>query len=136
LGPESGNSQILAYELVWNNGSGETSVFVSENLDTSRILSGLTQGTDYIFKVRARNIYGFGVYSDEVTIRAASVPDVMLQVSTFEVGTDILVSWPETPNGGYDITAYKIELFVTSSNQFAEQTSVCDGSLESVRTAR
>ena len=70
--------------------------------------------------MRARNIYGFGIYSDEVTIRAASVPDVMLQVSTFEVGTDILVSWPETPNGGYDITAYKIELFVTSSNQFAE----------------
>lgn len=135
-GIESGNSAILAYELVWNNGSGLTDIIVSENLESSRILSGLIQGTDYVFKTRARNIYGYGEFSDEVTIRAASVPDVMLQVSTFEVGTDILVSWPETPDGGYQISAYKIELFVTQTATFAEQISVCDGSLEAVRSAR
>jgi hypothetical protein len=36
--------------------------------------AGLTTGQDYKFRVRASNTFGWGDYSDEVTIRADDFP--------------------------------------------------------------
>jgi hypothetical protein len=43
---------------------------------TSYIVTGLTAGTTYKFKVQARNQYGYSDYSVEVVILAAQAPSV------------------------------------------------------------
>jgi len=46
----------------------------SDYLLLTYIKTGLVTGTDYKFRIRARNMHGFGPYSDVVTIRADDVP--------------------------------------------------------------
>lgn len=44
--------------------------------------TGLTQGSTYQFKVTARNAYGYGDYSNIVTVLAAQIPARPLQPTT------------------------------------------------------
>jgi hypothetical protein len=79
---EIGFSPITSYQLVWDSASGNTNVIASQNLKLTKLLTGLLRGQDYKFKVRAENVYGYGEFSDVVTIRASYVPDTMLPVSS------------------------------------------------------
>jgi len=59
--PNNGDSAILAYELVWDQGLGVTpATDLSNTLTTYYVLSGtqISSGNTYQFAVRARNIYG------------------------------------------------------------------------------
>ena len=57
--PNNGDSDILAYELRWDNGLGTTpSIELSNVLTTSYVVTGITAGTQYQFDIRARNVYG------------------------------------------------------------------------------
>jgi len=55
----------------------------------------LVAGKNYRFKVQARNIVGFSVDSQYITIRASSVPDAPTNVvTTLDFSKQsILVSW-------------------------------------------
>jgi len=66
---DTGNSAITAYNLYWDAGAG-TSATISlyEGLTTSYTLTGLISGKNYRFKIRAKNIYGYGTFSNEVTL--------------------------------------------------------------------
>jgi len=75
---DNGNSAITSYVLYWDQG---TSTYVellgdaSDYLGTSYIKStGITTGTTYSFKVKARNQWGDGLFSSVVSIVAASAP--------------------------------------------------------------
>jgi hypothetical protein len=46
-----------------------------ESLLLTKTIIGLTSHIDYMFKVRARNVYGYGDFSDTVTVRTSYVPD-------------------------------------------------------------
>ena len=90
----TGSSPILSYQLMWDNGEGgDATLAVDDSLVLSKTIIGLTQGQDYLFKVRARNVYGYGEFSDLVTIRASSVPDTMGMINTVIVGTNIFINW-------------------------------------------
>lgn len=73
--PANGNSAVLAYNLYWDNGSGTTEIALLDALSTSLSVAGLTGGTNYRFKVRARNIYGSGAFSTELVVLASDIPD-------------------------------------------------------------
>jgi hypothetical protein len=45
-----------------------------DTLVTSFVVTGLTGGIDYQFKVRARNIYGYGDFSDVFVVEASDLP--------------------------------------------------------------
>lgn len=105
---EIGNSEILSYQLVWDSNSGIVNIIASQNMDLSKVLIGLTRGSDYVFKVRAQNIYGYGAFSDLYTVRASSVPDTMLMIETISVMETISISWSAPYNGGESIDMYEI----------------------------
>jgi len=76
LAETGGTLSITSYNLdmwdgvAWVELTGVSSDFVLATFTKS----SLTTGTDYLFRVRAKNIHGFGEYSDQVTIRADEVP--------------------------------------------------------------
>jgi hypothetical protein len=61
---DTGNSQILAYEVYWDVGSGTPNVILIKQLTPSYLVQRLVPGQQYSFKVRAQNIYGSGAFSD------------------------------------------------------------------------
>lgn len=79
--PDNGDSAILSYSLEWDSGtSGATwTVLVgvsTDSTDTSYTLSsGITTGDDYLFRARAKNAFGWGDYSNEISLKAADEPD-------------------------------------------------------------
>ena len=85
----TGASPIISYELLWDNNSGTIDISAAETSSLSHLLTGLDQGLDYKFQVRARNIYGYGEVSDEVSIRAADVPDAMNTVNVISANTEL-----------------------------------------------
>lgn len=78
--PNNGDSEILSYHGMWKEQSAST--WVDMNLEdqafsgqtTLSVYDGLVEGQTYNFKVRAKNIYGFGPFSDPTDIKASSWP--------------------------------------------------------------
>jgi hypothetical protein len=114
---------------VWDSGNpGLATIIASQNLELSKILYGLTRGTDYQFKVRAQNVYGYGEFSDVVTIRASSVPDTMIMVDSVSHMQTIVISWQvPTSDGGESVTGYDVQL-LTLENQFVNDEE-CTGEI-------
>jgi titin len=67
-----GGSPEIDYEVSYTDVTTNVfSVYSSGVLELSDIITGLTPGTTYKFRVRARNIVDFSVYSQEIEITAA-----------------------------------------------------------------
>jgi hypothetical protein len=77
--------------------------------------------------VRARNIYGFGEFSEIEVIIASTHPDRPNIVTTVTDGLKVLVSFDEPPANGEPISLYTIEFY--SRDGFFYQSTECDQSL-------
>jgi len=89
----------------------------------------VTEGTSYQFKVRAANKWGFGNFSNVVSILAAGVPEQVTSVSTAIDPTTggVKISWTE-PDDNYDsITSYTVEV-KDSGGVWQDDLTNCDGS--------
>jgi hypothetical protein len=79
--PGDGGSALTSIALYWDAGSGGASwtALVGESADSLAssfvVTSGVVRGGQHAFKHRAKNIFGWGEYSDEVSIKAATRPD-------------------------------------------------------------
>jgi Fibronectin type III domain len=62
----TGNSEILAYSLYWDENSGLANIRLIKDLVTLFEVRGTTGGLNYKFRVTATNIYGEGEPSDEL----------------------------------------------------------------------
>lgn len=60
-GADAGNSLILSYNVYWNAGNSTTAdILVTDTLIYTLTFSSIQGGVEYIFKVRAKNVYGYG----------------------------------------------------------------------------
>ena len=80
---------MTSYNLWWDEGSngefwysliGIIEPILSQSSFT--VTNGVLQGQDYKFKVRARNIWGWGSFSPVATIRASTVPSAVTGIVT------------------------------------------------------
>jgi hypothetical protein len=70
-------------------------------------LVGLTKGAYYQFKVRAKNVYGYGPFSSVVSVRASEVPTTMNTVATAQVMKTIIIGWINpSDDGGEEIDLF------------------------------
>lgn len=97
-GVNSGNSAVLAYSLYWDNGvtTAAADIELVDALVTTFSVSTVTGGAPYKFRVRARNIYGYGPYSDPVTITPTDVPGKTATPTvalSSTVNTEVEISW-------------------------------------------
>jgi hypothetical protein len=138
-GLPTGNSAILSYELLWDNGDSGLTTFLSLTLSsalaTSHTIVGVTEGAHYRFVVRAVNIYGDGPDSTISSIRASDVPSQMSTLTTTRIGLDVRVSWVEPLHNGAAVTAYKIVVYDRSTSTYVEDLTTCNGALSSTQAA-
>ena len=57
-GIDTGNSEIIAYQLYYDNSLGTPNIKIYESLLNQLTINGLEGGKTYRFVVRAKNIYG------------------------------------------------------------------------------
>ncbi len=109
---------MLSYNLQYDNATAATTWFdviglSPDSLLTSVIVStGVVPGSQYAFRVRARNIFGWGPFSDVTYIQAARAPDAPLApVTSIDAATGgLVITWQAPNNAGSAITSYVINI--------------------------
>jgi hypothetical protein len=92
-----GTMTIISYSLEmqalgqpWTPVVGGDSTYYT---DLSYLQTGLTTGDDYKFRVRASNEFGWGPYSQEVSIRADEVPATIDPITTTAQTIYVRIDW-------------------------------------------
>ena len=123
---DNGGRGITTYAVEYSSNGGSTWVeFTHANsTSTSLNVTGLTNGTSYIFRVAATNSVGTGSFS---TSSDAVIPQTLPGQPTGLSGTagndQAILSWvAPTDNGGRSITTYKVEYSSNAGNSWAEFT--------------
>ena len=59
----------------------------------SYIVTGVTGGSNYLFRIRARNIYGYGPFSSNFTIIPQDVPGQVTIPVISILGVNVVLNW-------------------------------------------
>ena len=125
----NGGASITDYTIQYSSNSGSTwSTWThTASTSTSQTVTGLSQGTSYIFRVAAVNSVGTGSYSsNSSSVTTWDVPGAPTAVSgSSTVNNQVALSWTApASNGGTSITDYVIQY---SSNSGSTWTTFADG---------
>ena len=120
--PFDSGSAITDYEIQYssNNGVNWTTFPDGASTATSATVTGLTNGTAYVFRVAARNLNGLSSYSPAsapavTPFAPASAPAITTAVAGDSQAT---LTWTTpTDNGGSPITGYIVEFTSTAGTQ-------------------
>lgn len=99
-GIATGNSEITAYNLYWDNNSGTTDMLIISALVNQYTVKGTVGGKTYLFEITASNVYGEGDRSQTLSQLASDVPDLISIARTLNRGTDIIIEW-DAPFNNY-----------------------------------
>ena len=73
-------------------------------------MSPIVLGTEYTFRLRAKNAFGWSPYSGDLVIKENGEP-AQIQTPTVTLGAnDVTISWGTPAANGSPITAYSIQL--------------------------
>ena len=133
--PDNGDAEVTSYSLEWDantNGASWVSLvgYLSNYLGTSYLVTdNVIEGREYQFRLRAKNVWGWGVYSDVTTVKAAREPLKMTNVATsVDAATgDLVISWQEPNIQGDAITEYLVEIANKDQSTWSEYTPTCGG---------
>ena len=119
----NGTIAIIGYNIQYLTGSGSTwsSPISTESTTLNYTVTGLTNGTSYIFQVAAVNSNGTANYSANSSIVIPDVLPVAPTNLTATAGdTQVVLSWT-TPinNGGSAITGYNIQYLTGSGTTWS-----------------
>jgi hypothetical protein len=140
---ETGGAAILSYNVEWDAGAadGNWVSLIGYGADSSAttytVTSGISPGIDFLFRVRAKNMWGWGVYSAITTATPSALPDQMATVTTAVEATAgaVVLAWVAPNDNSSPITAYKIEFQSKDGTTWNEALATCDGSGASVIAA-
>lgn len=106
-----GGGGVTAYAIQRSADGGATWAFAASATDTIATVSGLTNGTTYVFRVAATNTYGLGDYtaaSNSVT--PAGAPGSPTGLTATAGNASAVIAWvAPASNGGSAITDYVIQ---------------------------
>ena len=115
---DAGGSPVLSYHLQYDNNTAATTwldvvgLAPDSMLLTVIVSTNVQSGAMYGFRVRARNIFGWGPYSQVTYIQAAREPDQPVPPTTsIDASTGgVVITWTAPSARGAAITAYQIEI--------------------------
>ena len=107
-----------------NGGNSWTSVLRSASTSASQTVTGLINGTSYIFRVATINSVGTGTFSsNSSTVIPETVPGQPTNLTGNAGNGQATLSWiAPTDNGGRNITTYKVEYSSNSGSNWTEYT--------------
>lgn len=76
-------------------------------------------------RYRAKNVFGWGPYSDAVAIWTIMVPDVPQNVTTTLVGSNVIISWIAPDSRGSTIIYYNVQI-LSSSGVYITHPNFCN----------
>ena len=119
--PSDGGSPIAAY-MVNYRPTGQSGFLNSwhGNTGTTHTKTGLTNGTAYDFRVRARNAEGWGPWSDTATATPVTVPRKVTGLKLTRRNGDIKADWKAPEDGGSAITGYDVEYRTSPSGTWTD----------------
>lgn len=139
----TGGADILSYNVQWDLGLG-TGVYenlvgyASDYPDAAyTITSGVSAGMVFSFRVRAKNMWGWGDYSDVLVVTPSAAPDQMdTLVTAIDADTgSIILLWSAPSDNSAAITQYKVEILDHDGLAWNEETTDCDASDAAVMAA-
>ncbi len=105
-----GGSPITGYQLEYRATSSPTWIAFPTTATSPQTVTGLTNGTQYIFQVAAVNGVGTSTFTPSNAVTPATVPDAPTNVTALRGNAQATVSWTAVPpasNGGAEITKYQ-----------------------------
>ena len=123
-----GESEILDYKLWYDNASSVWEIFQAVITDTEFTALELTQGSTYLFKVEARNIYGYSFYSNVISVLVAQIPaQPEAPLTTWDQpNDDVVISWVAPDDGGSAITGYRVSIGQSDLSTYTIDFTNCD----------
>jgi hypothetical protein len=105
-----------------NNGGSWTSVSRSASTTPSMLVTGLINGTSYIFRVAALNSVGTGTFSSNSSeVIPQTFPGQPTGLSGNPGNGQATLTWiAPTDNGGRNITTYKVEYSTNGGNSWTD----------------
>jgi|NOAtaT_7_FD_contig_61_2324145_length_2430_multi_2_in_0_out_0_2 hypothetical protein len=88
----------------------------------------LQPATNYKFKVRAKNIYGWGNWSPEATLFTSDVPLGTLSITMTVVNMNIKISWAKPFENYNALDKYRLYVRDTTGNKWNLEEENCDAS--------
>ena len=110
---------------IWSDVIGLTPASTASEV---KVTSGVSPGTLYAFRVRAKNIFGWGPYSLVTYIQAAHQPAAPLAPTTsIDAATGgVAIAWIAPDASGDPITAFKIEILNKAGDTWFTNSN-CNG---------
>ncbi len=104
--------------MMWDSQTGTTNIVLVQSIIFTYTIPGLLSHKPYKFKVQAENIYGYGPFSDEITIYTTDVPHPMDTLVSTKVGDNTKITWTEPLTGGEPILEYQVRIFIPGLKEF------------------
>lgn len=124
--PNDAGSPIIDYRLEIKLGEVWT-LLKSDITVTQYTYSPTVQGSQYTFRMKARNIFSSSSYTDPVIVTAGLVPNAPVLPSA-QVSVDkVIIGWQVSATNGVPITGYKIMIITSDGTSYAEEKKSCDG---------
>jgi hypothetical protein len=104
---------------------------------TYTVTSGVSAGSLYRFRIRAKNMWGWGEYSDVLVVTPSAAPDKMDAIVTSIVAESgaVLLVWTAPSDNSAAITQYKVEIHDHDGAAWNEETVNCDASDATIMAA-
>ena len=117
----NGNSSITGYVVTpYVSGVAGTPVNFAGAGTSNKVVTGLTNGTTYTFRVAAKNAAGTGAQSgDSVAVTAGAPSNVGFQAAA-PGNASAKVAWTPPNNNGSPVTGYVITPFIGTTAQAAQ----------------
>jgi len=117
------NPSLIDYVIQYSSNDGYTwSNFIPSNVSVSNgsasaTITGLSNGTGYLFRVSGRNAWGFGNYAKTSTaLTPGYLPWSARNIATTAGDSSILVTWENSYwDGDSPITGYQVEYSTNNS---------------------
>lgn len=109
-GTATGGSEITSYQVEYYKDESIKSELSSDASTRVYTVTGLTIGETYFVRYRARNVHGWGEYSELSSILVAEKPQkIPHAAATVLNGSTVQITWGKPLSEGTPITGYLVE---------------------------
>jgi hypothetical protein len=136
-GAADGGSPVYEYRVQMAI-LGQAFSILDSTATTAYLVTGLTAGVSYVFKVEARNEYGYSDLSAPLTLLCAYIADIPTNVQTLMVESDtyVQISWDLGSDNGSAISEFKVYIKQHGSETYTREKFDCLGVSQAVIDAR